>query len=467
MAGSFLTPAQFNSWKRKNNKPTASYGGYVNWVKKTRASRASAPAAGAGPLPSFSGLLSPQQTAQAKSLVNAQIAQSLAGERAATAAAQAQSNNQAAKAQGYALALGKITADDPSQIAAQYRTSADRLKAYGTGLSGAVLDAQQGDAKAISDQLASVGLDGKVGSYDLGSLRNTALELGTVIPGEGLEQDASRAYSTAAYDREAGINQVGQIAQQYLAKTTDLQNQLATKRAELEASRPGLMSETISKLSDAQRQQRALDVQVGTLQLQQAKTAQEQAIAMTNLTGTLYTVDKHGRVVATRRAAPGSDAGKITATNARAAADRRVKKEIADAANQTKLTVAQTQAAAKKAAAQVKAAGTKPATPQQRSAILKNANAQANTLIKTTVDRIIALIPKLAKQGVNESDDAYKKRYAEGLVVYQGRLKQYHARTVRQVVALISPQLKLLHYGPDQINGYANAIVNASFPQKP
>jgi vacuolar-type H+-ATPase subunit H len=458
----FLTPAQFESWKRKNDKPHASYLGYKTYVTKTRAARAAAQ--GPSVMPTFQGLLTPAQIAQAKNSVNTQIDTSLAGFRAATKAEQEQSNRQAERAQSYAMALGNLTKNDPSQIADQYRASADRMKAYGTGLSGAALEAQQADSSAVADRMKAVGLEKAPGSYDLQGLRNTALTLGTIIPGESMEQEAARAFSTAESARQGGIHQVGDIAQQYLAKTTDAQAALAAKRAELEAQRPQLIQSALSSASDNQRQQRALDVQIGTLQLQNAKSLQDQAVAYTNLTGSLHVV-RNGKVVDTGGRAAGSDAAKVAGQNSRAAADRRVKQEIADASNRTKLTVANTQAAAKKAAAAVSKSGNKPATPKQRSDIIKNANAQANALMKTTMDRIQALVPRLAPQGKNESDSDYAARHKLGLTVYRQRLQEHRNEIITRVATLIEPQLTMLKYGPDQINSMAASIVNAYIPK--
>jgi hypothetical protein len=461
---SFLTPAQFKKTAAAQ-KPGASYSGYRNWVTRTRASRAASRAPSV--MPTFQGLLTPQQVAQAKATVDTQIGSSLAGMRASTRAEQEQANRQAARAQSYAMALGSLTKNDPSQIADQYRASADRMKDYGTGLSGAALEAQQADSAQVADRMKNLGIEKAPGSYDLNSLRNTALTLGTIIPGENTENEAARAFATAESARQGGIHQVGDIAQQYLAKTTDAQTALAAKRAELEGQRPQLIQSALTAASDNQRQQRALDVQIGTLQLQNAKTLADQAVAYTNLTGSLHVV-RNGKVVDTGGAASGSDAAKITAQNSRSAADRRVKQEIADATNRTKLTVANTQAAAKKAAAAISHKGSgaaKPATPKQRSDIIKNANAQANGLIKTTMDRIQALVPRLAPQGKDESDADYAARHKLGLTVYRQRLQEHRGEIVRRVAVLIEPQLSMLKYGPGQINSMAESIVNAYIPQ--
>jgi hypothetical protein len=463
-ANGFLTAREFNA-NPASKKPGASYGGYVNWVKRTRAKRAAMHATPQAPAPmaAVTAALTPQQQ------VDASIKASLAGMRASTSAEQAQSNAQAAQAQKYAVALANLTAGTPDAIKADYQQAADRLKGYGAGLTGATFDAQQAAAASVAQHLKDQGVtDTAPSTYDPAALRSTATMLGVTIPGTTLDEESLLAKHAAEADRAASVSRVGDIAQQYLAKTTDLQNQLAAKRTALEATRPQLLQSALTAKSDAARQQRALDVQVGTLQLQQAKTAQDQAIAMTNLTGTLHVVDKTGRVIDTHRSAQGSDAAKTQAQINQADADRRVKQEIASAQADATKSAATTAAAAKVAAAKVAAqnAGNKPATPKQRSDILKNSSAQGGELVKTTVNRIYALTPDTDPIRSGEKPDDFTKRHTQALAIYQHRLQQHRGEIVTRVAGLITPQLKLLHYGPGQIQAMANAIVNAYIPQK-
>jgi hypothetical protein len=270
---SFLTPTQFKK-TAAGQKPGASYNGYRNWVTKTRRARASAQTSNplGSLLQTFQGsLLNPaQQAAQARQQVQQQITASLAGIRASTKAEQAQANRQAARAQSYAAALGNLTKNDPAQIAAQYRASADRMSGYETGLTGAALEAQKADSAQVADRMKNLGIEKAPGSYDLNSLRNTALTLGNVIPGENTENEAARAFATAEYARQGGIHQIGDIAQQYLAKTTDAQAQLASQRATLEGQRPGLYAKAISDAQQEQRQNMATLITALTLQGTQA-----------------------------------------------------------------------------------------------------------------------------------------------------------------------------------------------------
>jgi hypothetical protein len=228
------------------------------------------------------------------------------------------------------------------------------------------------------------------------------------------------------------------------------------------------MQSALSSISDSYRQQR-LDVQVGTLQLQQAKTVQDQAVAMTNLTGSLRRPQR--QVVDTRTLAPARPRQRRRedkAENARAAADRRVKVEIANAGNTTKLAVADKAALAKKAAAVAAAAKSqKTVTPGQRNTIIKNSGAQGGDLVKTTIARIWSLMPPnlTAAQGANESDGAYAQRHAQAVTMFKARQHEHRIQIVNRVARLITPQLTLLKYGPDQINGMANAIVSTYIPR--
>lgn len=456
-------------------KPGASYAKYVNYVTRARAAR---PAAVTNVMQTFAAGLTPAMQHAATSSVSQQIADAMAANTAASKVSQAQEQAQANRAQGFALALNKFDDPEGKQALADYQSAAGQIQGFGTGLTGALAAAQKQQAdKTVSDTAALTGGLGSVAGYNLDALHND-LQYGHVtLPATSLAGQAADAAITARGQAAASAANVGSIGQQYLAKLADTQNQLTADNATLQAKRPELVTSALTSMSDAQRQQRALDVQVGTLQLQTAKTVQDQAIAMTNLTGTLHVVNNKGRVVDTGRTAAGStavtSAARTTGENTRAAADRKVRLEIANAAAAARVTAAQTTAAAKVTAAQTAAAakkaassvaGGKPATAAQRSTILKNTYATGGDLVKTTLQRIQSLVPNSdgIRQGEKPAD--FEKRKAQALNVYRARLQEHRGQIVSRVAALITPQLQLLHYGPDQIAGMANAIVTANIP---
>ena len=77
-----------------------------------------------------------------------QIAAGIAANNAGIAAQNTQLGNQAQRAQGFALALAQATKPNPDQIQGYYQEAADRLRGYGTGLTGAVAADQQAETDA-------------------------------------------------------------------------------------------------------------------------------------------------------------------------------------------------------------------------------------------------------------------------------------------------------------------------------
>jgi hypothetical protein len=193
-------------------------------------------------------------------------------------------------------------------------------------------------------------------------------------------------------------------------------------------------------------------------------------------------VDKNGKVVPTGQAAPGSAAAKSQAQINQAIADRQARREIADAANKTRIRAAQIsgvstakaaqiRAASAKAVAQIKAEAAndpnKPPSAAAKTAIFDNVQNEGATAVEKRMKVIMSKIPGLASQGKTEPADVYKKRHDRAVQILNGRYVEHRADIVDSVANLIAPQLKLIGYGPDQINGYAASIVNAYIPAHP
>ena len=284
--GPLLTRAQFAKTAAAR-KPGASYQSYRSYVLNTRKRRAAARMAGtpaAQPGLTVNDLINryygmvptpQQQLKTAQTQVSDQIAQQLAAERASTAAAQAQANKQANRAEGFALALAEATKPGADVALQAYRESADRLKAYGTGLTGSVAEAQQAAADQAAAKVAEMthGRGAAPTGYDVPGLRSTAQYLGVVLPGRSLEEQALSARDEAESRRAAAAGQIGVLAQGYRSKTQDLQNELALKRQALEATRPGLMSQALESGRQSARQDMAALITALTLQGTQAVQA--------------------------------------------------------------------------------------------------------------------------------------------------------------------------------------------------
>lgn len=276
---SLLTRAQFGKTDAAK-KPGASYGGYVNWVTKTRTKRAAVRVAAEKANP-FGALMQryqaaiptpQQQIAQAHQAVNQEIQAGLAGYRASSKAEQQVAENQAKRAQGFATSLANLTATAPSSVANEYTQAADRIRAYGTGLTGELGQQFQGSADAAAQHLANQGANvggTTVGSYDPASLRNTLQYTGVVLPGTTLEQQAAGAKGFAQTQRRAQTAQIGNIAQQYRQKKLDMQHELALRAQALQATRPDLYQKALAGLQAAGTQNMATLVSALALQGQQ------------------------------------------------------------------------------------------------------------------------------------------------------------------------------------------------------
>src|SRR5215471_4137424 len=234
-----LTKQQF-----LQQKPNGNYQTYLNFISRARTSRAAGATAAPAAAP-----LDPLSAATARFMnmmpgpagINAQVNAELAANKAEVAAQQQFLANQATRAQGFASALATATAPNPQQIASQYQDAADRLRAYGTGLTGSVQAAQQAEASQSADAAKAItGGLGSVGGYDPDAIRNAVQMTGVVLPGGSLERAAADAAVRAAYNNQASVGQVGMIAQDYLNQGNQLQAQLAARNIAAQAQRPAL-----------------------------------------------------------------------------------------------------------------------------------------------------------------------------------------------------------------------------------
>jgi hypothetical protein len=267
-----LTRRQFAN-SAVGKRPDANYAHYVNFVTKKRAARAAA--AMNNPLLGFQQALK-SAPGQAKGDVKSQIDAALAGYRATTKAAQQQAMQQSTRAQGFATALAKLSAPSAEQTAATYNEAADRMRAFGTGLTGQVQAAQQAEAAQTAQDVArSTGGLGRLVGYDPEAARNAAQYSGVVIPGQSLVEQAANAKTEQRWLNAANAAGIGTIAEQYRQKTVDLQNKLAEQRAALEAQRPKLYSEALTARQTAARNNLSTLIQAQYLGSSLRKTAAE------------------------------------------------------------------------------------------------------------------------------------------------------------------------------------------------
>lgn len=385
---------------------------------------------------------------------------------------------------GVTRAVSDMSAGDAEQARAAFATAGQHIADYGKGFTGQLRADQDESAARLGALGASLGAPGAVTSGGE-SNANTLYATGGAIPATQLETEAPAFLTAVAARRLAAGIRLADDASAGDFKAQEGIKQIRDQLAALEAKRPGLIQDAMQQLSQQANAKRATDTQIGYLQLQQAKSAQDAAIAWTNITGTVHVVRK-GKVVDTGQVAAGSDAAQIASANQRAqtAAETstanaqlsaRTRKEIAEAsaaaskyaadtAAHSREAVAATNAAAKKAAASVKKTGK--ATPAQRSTIITAAGKRGSDLVKSNVDRIWQLTPGSQAQGAEEKDDDYNKRIAAATKIFNNRLHEHRLQIVARVAALIAAQLKLIGYTPAEIRAQADAIVTTRIPAR-
>jgi len=196
-----------------------------------------------------------QQQATARQSVNSQIQQALSGIQASTAEQVRAANRQSERAQGFAEGLRTLSPNMGAQIQSYYNDAAKQLGNFGTGLTGAVADAQQADADQAAQQVAQQsGGQGTVTGYSVPDLRNTAQYTGVSLPSATLVGQGANQAANTYLQNVANSQSIGGIAQNYIQQANDATTSLADQRAQLELTRPGLMQTALNSLSSNNRQ---------------------------------------------------------------------------------------------------------------------------------------------------------------------------------------------------------------------
>ena len=196
-----------------------------------------------------------QQQTQASQSVNSQIQQALSGIQATTAEQVRAANRQSERAQGFAEGLRTLSPEMGAQIQSYYNDAANQLGNFGTGLTGAVADAQQADATQAAQQVAQQsGGQGTVTGYSVPDLRNTAQYTGVALPAATLVGQGANQAANTFLQNVANSQSIGNIAQGYVQQANDATTSLADQRAQLELTRPGLMQTALNSLKSDNRQ---------------------------------------------------------------------------------------------------------------------------------------------------------------------------------------------------------------------
>lgn len=273
--------------------------------------------------------LDPQKAALAQAIAKAE-AQEIARQKAAA---------------GVVGAVGRLSENDAKLTQAGFQSAADRVASYGQGLTGAMRGSQEGSAAAVAERIRGLGGTGGVPTAAPANA-NVAYTQGALLDATDLATLGASSLAAGRDKRLAAGLALADNADAAAWASRGSIEETRQKIADIEAKRPGVLSEATAQIrrdqlaeqqaSLAERQlesqiknqeadnanaKRATETQIGYLQLQQAKTKLDQAIAMTNMTGQLYIV-QGGKVIPTGKVAPGSDAVATTVRAETAAAAR-------------------------------------------------------------------------------------------------------------------------------------------------
>jgi hypothetical protein len=216
---------------------------------------------------------------------------------------------------GVSEALGRYTQGIPAGIERAYQGAADRTAGYAGGMTGALAEAASSAAQEAGQTLASIGpTGGGAVPSEGGAIANVTNYLGGFLPASNLAAEAASRLAEASTMRAAGGARLAEEALASMRATREETEELRMRGLDLENTRPAQVQKALAELRGESReerelalQERAFQVQVGELQLARAKTAFDQAEAMTNLTGYIHVVKK-GKVVRTKEIASGSEA---------------------------------------------------------------------------------------------------------------------------------------------------------------
>jgi hypothetical protein len=394
----------------------------------------------------------------------------------AVAASQQQELARAEAFKGVSAALAQYTQGIPEAIRSAYAGAADRTAAYAGGMTGALSEQAAAAAKEAGQTIATMGAPGagEVKS-EAPALANVGYYLGGQLPASNLAAEAASRLAEASIMRGAGGGKLAEEALQSMNATRKETDELRARGLDLEMTRPAEVQKALAQLRSESReerqmrlQERAERVQEGQLQLATAKTAYDRAEALTNLTGYVHEV-RHGKVVRTKRPAPGSEAWQAQAgleseatKAAREAAEEEAKARrpnaelsrlrgyLVDSYGQPILKNGKRQPVAK--GGRGGGAGGENLTPNQKSLVMNRGNTAAKGAIDQMKKKIWENIP------ASWSDQ-------KANIEYRRRLKMNRGSIVTAVWRALAPHLRQLGWQDSRIRDRARALVDQALPR--
>src|SRR5262245_50437062 len=186
----------------------------------------------------------------ARQTAAADEAAALARQKAVSDQIISQYNNQAARAQGFARALGQLQAGEDQQAQARYQAAANTLTGIGTGLTGDVAQRYQEGVDATREMVNRVtGGLGQVSAPEAADLRNAGLVAGSTLPARSLAESAVNAANLAQADAAARRQNIALIGQAYTSKADEAIAQAASDARALVAQRPATIQQLVQQLT--------------------------------------------------------------------------------------------------------------------------------------------------------------------------------------------------------------------------
>ena len=205
-------------------------------------------------------------------------------------------------------ALSSASAGDPAAIQGAFQGAADRTVGYAQGMTGALGEQAGSAAQEAAASIAAAGAPGSAGvTSQAGAIANTLNYTGGYIPGSSLAFEAANRMAEATAFGKAQQGRLAEQAMQQLRDSTKDIEELRYKAIETQGTIEGEKWKRELDEREMNLKERAFQVQVGQLQLANAKSLFDQAEAYTNLTGNIHVV-RNGKVVRTNQVASGSKA---------------------------------------------------------------------------------------------------------------------------------------------------------------
>lgn len=377
-------------------------------------------------------------------------------------------------AEGIGRVLSDMTKGDAEALRAAYADSASRLGSYGSALTGPVRSAIDSAASQARAGIAGLGLPGDVKSGS-GDVVNTALMYSVRPTSDSLLAAAPRALEANQMRRSAAGLRLADSASAIDWKAIEGIEGLRGEIQKLEAKRPGLILDALGDIRQQANAERATNTQIGYLQLSQAKSLEDQAIAKTNISGQLHIVvgkGKNARVVNTRKVAAGSDAiqaqirAETSRANARLAAQSAAASQARAEAGRNARHKAGLEAAAK-VEKQKRDNPSADITPNQKATIITGAQATGTNVLNDYLDQIAANVPDSDGQRQGETPTQFQERRKRVMAEYKRRLRLNRGTALAKVINAIGPNLKLVGWTSQQIRDLAVRIVSSEIPATP